>query len=317
LDKKDYTILIVPPEAIEVKGITLPSFLAKILIAFFSIAIGIFAFILYDFIVLRTKLVEPKKLWEDISFQRTEARLVAEKIASMKDQANKLQDLETQVKKDLKEVEEMKAKMKVRLLPKFKKGQFVTEQKALLGEDRVSILEKKRAPLVSQMHQRLQELRKRALQMETHLLENQKFLQSQKSILFATPSLWPVLGRITSGFGEIRQVVSSGGTRPHKGVDIAAPVGTRILAPANGVVSFAGRELTYGNLVCIDHGHGFLTKYGHLQELPVKTGTKVERGQIIGKVGVTGQTNGPHLHYEVCLRGSPVNPVSYLTQRSQ
>jgi murein DD-endopeptidase MepM/ murein hydrolase activator NlpD len=317
LDKKKFTILIVPPKAIDVKGITFSSLLAKILIAFLSMAIGIFAFILYDFMVLKTKLVSPEKLWEDIFFQRSEIHYLAEKIASLKNQTNKLQDLEYEVKKGLKEVEEMKRKTKVRHLPRFNQGQLVVSQKDFSGGDRVSILERRRAPLVSQIHLKLQELRKHALQIESQLVESQKFLQSQRSVLISTPSLWPVLGRITSRFGEIRRVVSSGGTRPHKGMDIAAPIGTRILAPANGVVSFSGRESTYGLLLCIDHGRGLLTKYGHLRQSALRIGTKVKRGQVIGEVGITGQSNGPHLHYEVRLHGNPVNPRSYLTQRSQ
>jgi murein DD-endopeptidase MepM/ murein hydrolase activator NlpD len=317
LERKDYTILIIPPEAVKVKGFTLPFFLPKILIALLTIAIGISAFILYDFKVLKIKFGDLRKLRADNFFQKTEIQYVAEKVALMEEEANKLRELGKQVKKDLKEVEKMKTKMKVRPSTLPQKVQLAIETKASPGEDQVSILEKERKPLVKYLHRRLGELRKQAFQREAHLGEIQKFLRVRKSILLAIPSLWPVLGRISSGFGEIRQVVSSGGTRPHKGVDIAAPFATPILAPADGVVIFAGREPTYGRLICIDHGHGFLTRYGHLQELLLKTGAKVKRGQIIGRVGSTGQSNGPHLHYEVCARGSLVNPVFYLTQRSQ
>lgn len=317
LNRKDYTILIIPSEAVKVKGIALPHFLPKILIALLGIAIVICAFSLYDFMVLRIKFVELKKLREDTCFRKSEILYVAEKIALVEDQATKLQELGRQVKKDLKEVEQLKTKMNVSPLALFKKTQLVIERKASSREDQVSILDKERTALVSQLHQRLLELRKQAFQREHHLQEIQKFLQVRKSILLAIPSLWPVSGRITSGFGEIRLVDSSGGTRPHMGMDIASPIGTPILAPADGVVSFTGWELTYGRLICIDHGHGFLTRYGHLREVLVKTGAKVKRGQVIGKVGVTGKTNGPHLHYVVCLQGSAVNPAPYLTQRSQ
>jgi murein DD-endopeptidase MepM/ murein hydrolase activator NlpD len=207
--------------------------------------------------------------------------------------------------------------MKVSSSPILKKAQLVTDRKASFREDQVSVLDEERKALVSQLHQKLLELRKKAFQREHHLQEIQKFLQIRKSVLLAIPSLWPVSGRITSGFGEIRLVGSSGGTRPHGGIDIAAPIGTPILAPADGVVSLAGRELTYGRLICIDHGHGFSTRYGHLREVLVKTGAKVKRGQVIGEVGVTGKTNGPHLHYVVSLHGNAVNPGHYLTQRSQ
>jgi murein DD-endopeptidase MepM/ murein hydrolase activator NlpD len=317
LDKKDYTILIIPPEASKVKGIALPYFLPKILIALFFIAILIFAIILYDFMVLRTKVVDLKRLREDTCFQENEILQVAEKVALMEDQTSKLQELGRGVKNDLREVEELRMKTKVSSSNLLKKAPIIAERKASFNGEQVVLLDKERKALVSQLHQRLVELRKQVFQREHHLQEIQKFLQGRKSILLAIPSLWPVSGRITSGFGEIRLVGSSGGTRPHKGLDIGARIGTPILAPADGVVSFAGREVTYGRLICIDHGHGFLTRYGHLKEVSVKTGDKVKRGQVIGEVGVTGKTNGPHLHYMVSLQGNSVNPAHYLTQRSQ
>jgi murein DD-endopeptidase MepM/ murein hydrolase activator NlpD len=97
------------------------------------------------------------------------------------------------------------------------------------------------------------------------------------------------------------------------GVDIASPIGTAILAPADGVVKFTGWGHQYGRCVSIDHGHGFSTMYGHLEEFSVKTGAKVKKGQTIGTVGLTGNTNGPHLHYVIHFHGSPVNPARFLT----
>jgi murein DD-endopeptidase MepM/ murein hydrolase activator NlpD len=98
------------------------------------------------------------------------------------------------------------------------------------------------------------------------------------------------------------------------GIDISAPSGTPIAAPAEGVVLIAGREAEYGRLVCIDHGHGYTTMYGHLKEMHVKPGDKIQAGQNLGTVGTSGNTTGPHLHYEVRIHGRPVNPYSYLTK---
>ena len=99
------------------------------------------------------------------------------------------------------------------------------------------------------------------------------------------------------------------------GIDIAAPTGTSIVAPADGVVLIAGREAEYGRLVCLDHGHGYTTMYGHLKDIHVKAGDRVKAGQILGTVGTSGNTTGPHLHYEVRINGRPVNPFPYLTQK--
>ena len=98
----------------------------------------------------------------------------------------------------------------------------------------------------------------------------------------------------------------------HAGVDISAPSGTEVESPADGIVVLAERESGYGNEIRVDHGAGITTRYGHLSKIYVVLGQQVERGQIIGTVGATGRTTGPHLHYEVRVRQTPVNPLKYL-----
>jgi murein DD-endopeptidase MepM/ murein hydrolase activator NlpD len=98
----------------------------------------------------------------------------------------------------------------------------------------------------------------------------------------------------------------------HKGLDFAAMIGTPIYAPADGVVSYAGREGGYGKIVSIDHGYGIVTRYAHNSRLLVKTGERVKRWQKIAEVGSTGRSSGPHLHYEVRVNGVPVDPENYI-----
>jgi len=100
------------------------------------------------------------------------------------------------------------------------------------------------------------------------------------------------------------------------GVDIGASTGTPVMAPAEGTISFAGREAEYGLLVTIDHGHGFTTVFGHLSGVYVMPGERVKMGQIVGAVGISGYTTGPHLHYEVRIYGRPVDPALYLNRMS-
>jgi murein DD-endopeptidase MepM/ murein hydrolase activator NlpD len=259
-------------------------------------------------------LVESQMLGGDTRSQQTEIRHFAQKIAFMEEQAKKLLEMEGQVKKELKEINEMKRTTRITPAIPIKKPHLIGKAGLSLPEEQIYVHDKQRTRLVSHLHQELLDLRKQAIQREHNLKEIGEYLRAQKSILIATPSLWPVLGRITSRFGETRQVLSSGGTKPHRGLDIAAPVGTAILAPADGVVRFAGWGLQYGRYICIDHGHGFSTMYGHLQEYSVKTGAKVKKGQMIGKAGLSGKTNGPHLHYVLCIHGNPVNPAPFLTQ---
>jgi murein DD-endopeptidase MepM/ murein hydrolase activator NlpD len=125
------------------------------------------------------------------------------------------------------------------------------------------------------------------------------------------PSLWPVQGSITSSFGE-REDPFNGEGAFHKGVDISAAYGTPIRAAADGVVESATIESGYGRQVQIDHGHGLKTLYAHMSGFTVTQGQSVIRGQVIGYVGLSGRSTGAHLHYEVQIHGTPVNPHKYL-----
>ena len=121
----------------------------------------------------------------------------------------------------------------------------------------------------------------------------------------------PVNGPITSGFGP-RVHPIFGNVRMHTGIDFGASVGTPIRAAADGVVVIAGPYGGYGNATVIDHGNALATLYGHQSALLVATGDRVNRGQVIGLVGCTGYCTGPHLHFEVRLYGTPVDPLHYL-----
>ncbi|HWG21509.1 MAG TPA: M23 family metallopeptidase [Terracidiphilus sp.] len=125
------------------------------------------------------------------------------------------------------------------------------------------------------------------------------------------PSLWPLEGRVTSGFGERQDPINGEGAF-HSGIDIAAPYGTPVRATADGLVSSANMGAGYGREITLDHGHNVLTVYGHLSEMAVIPGQRVTRGQVIGYVGQSGRSTGPHLHYEVRVHMVPVNPHKYL-----
>ena len=122
-----------------------------------------------------------------------------------------------------------------------------------------------------------------------------------------TPSIWPTQGYVSSPYG-----LRFGGTEFHQGIDIAAEMGTPIVAAADGVVTAAGWNGGYGNMVDVDHGSGVVTRYGHASAVAVTVGQQVRRGQVIAYVGSTGRSTGPHLHYEVRVGGQPVNPAAYL-----
>jgi murein DD-endopeptidase MepM/ murein hydrolase activator NlpD len=137
-------------------------------------------------------------------------------------------------------------------------------------------------------------------------------LALQTARLAATPSIMPTQGWLSSAFSSMRTHPILHIARPHEGIDVSAPMGSPIEAPAAGVVSDAGWETGYGNTVTINHGFGIVTKFAHASKVLVKTGQHVARGQRIALVGNSGLATGPHLHYEVHVNGRPVDPLKYV-----
>ncbi len=127
-----------------------------------------------------------------------------------------------------------------------------------------------------------------------------------------TPSVWPVVGKLESGFGGRKNPFGGSSYEFHSGQDIDAAWGDPVVAGASGTVTFVGWQNGYGQLVVIDHGGGLTTRYGHLSHIDVVQGQTVARSQFIGRVGSTGRSTGPHLHYEVRIDDEPVNPLQYL-----
>ena len=139
----------------------------------------------------------------------------------------------------------------------------------------------------------------------------ERFLVRATRVLAALPSRWPLRGPVNSGFGG-RVSPWSSRSEFHSGLDIGAPIGTAVKSPAPGTVVFAGIHPEYGQTLIIDHGHETKSLYGHLSKLQATTNQKVQRGEVIALSGNTGRSSGPHLHYEIQVKGQSVNPTSYL-----
>lgn len=149
----------------------------------------------------------------------------------------------------------------------------------------------------------LKEIEVRVHQLDQHLLDKESFLRS-------TPTIMPTTGHLTSSYGP-RMSPYAGRIKMHEGIDVGAPSGTPIVAPADGIVTYSGAKSGFGNFVQIDHGYGVETIYGHASTLTVKRGQKVVRGDRIATIGNTGYSTGPHVHYEVRVNGTPVDPLYY------
>jgi murein DD-endopeptidase MepM/ murein hydrolase activator NlpD len=157
---------------------------------------------------------------------------------------------------------------------------------------------------VRSMDRNVEDLAQRSERLES-------FYKDQKVLLASTPSIWPVRGYLSSKFGN-RVDPFTGQPDFHSGIDISTPLGTKILAPADGVVVTAAEKGAYGNSIIIDHGHGMVTRYGHLAGFAVRPGQRVKRGDLIGHVGNTGRSQAPHLHYEVWVRDQAQNPIHFI-----
>jgi murein DD-endopeptidase MepM/ murein hydrolase activator NlpD len=132
--------------------------------------------------------------------------------------------------------------------------------------------------------------------------------------VIGAPSLWPVMGPITSSFGQREDPLNLGEGEFHTGIDIGVSFGTPVRATADGVVESAGIGNGYGREIVLDHGNGIETLYAHLSGFAVTAGQHVSMGQVIGYVGLSGRTTGPNLHYEVRIHNTPVNPHRYLRE---
>jgi murein DD-endopeptidase MepM/ murein hydrolase activator NlpD len=155
------------------------------------------------------------------------------------------------------------------------------------------------------------DIKDQAQRIEDSLKLVEKSISQQKLQLAATPAIWPTRGYISGVFGN-RVHPFTGRYEFHYAIDIATQLGNKVIAPADGVVLVAETRDYYGKMIIIDHGFGYVTRYGHLSSFKVKEGQRIHRYDVIGYVGTTGRSNGPHLHYEVRYFDKPMNPADFI-----
>ena len=163
----------------------------------------------------------------------------------------------------------------------------------------------------------LNALERRTRLLSESLREAVDSLAAHRDLMERTPSILPTRGLVSSGFSRARLHPIHNRRMPHAGLDLSAPRGTAIMAAAKGRVSFAGRKQGYGLLVEVDHGFGYVTRYGHASEVLVQKGQLVDRGDVIARVGRTGIATASHLHYEVRVGGQPRNPLEFVLEPVQ
>lgn len=172
-------------------------------------------------------------------------------------------------------------------------------------------LAKSHRNLIREMHEQVNQLSQVSMRQIGGFESVLKHLNDQKSLLASTPAISPAIGWITSRFG-FRKSPFTGRKEFHKGLDISSRMKTPVMSTADGVVVFCDSKGFLGKMIIIDHGHGMVSRYAHLHTFLKKKGDRVKRGDIIGQIGNSGRSTGPHLHYDVRLNGISVNPEKYI-----
>ncbi len=265
------------------------------------------SFVGYDYYCLKKKSFNNIVLNQTISKQTSEIKNQRSQIQSF---ADKIEILKNRVG-DLSKFEE-----EVRLIADIQKTSGSSGLFGIgsipQGELDVDIpLEEEHNTLIREMHEQVGQIDHATKTQALDFTNLIKELEQKRNLLASTPSIRPVEGWISSRFGY-RKSPFTGRKEFHAGLDIATHSGTKLVATANGRISYAARKGYIGKMVIIDHGFGMVTKYGHLKKILVKRGQKVKRGDVIGLIGNTGRSTGPHVHYEVRINGTPVNPLKYI-----
>ncbi|HUV50747.1 MAG TPA: M23 family metallopeptidase [Anaerolineae bacterium] len=274
---------------------------------FVAAIIMFFGFVMYDYYDVKLKLSNIRKMETNVS-----------------DQSDIIIGQRKQIKNFADEINSLKSKM-VELNSFEKQIRIVANIEKPAGEDNLFgiggsmpddldtqiPLEDKHNSLVREMHEQTGQLDFASTNQKQGFESLLKHLEDQRNLLASTPAVRPLSGWISSRFGY-RVSPFTGLREFHKGLDIATRMGTPVIATADGAVTFADRKGLLGKVIIIDHGHGMVTRYAHLQKILKKPGESVKRGETIALVGNTGRTTGPHLHYEVHLNGIPFNPETYI-----
>lgn len=307
MQKQFYTIVVFPGNTGAPKKIRVSKFLVKTtlftFLALFAGIAGSSAYLSKQYYQLLQDRSELADLRRDGKIQKVQVEKFSQQVKNFETEMARLERFE----KKLRVITALESSKSM------EKNWGVGGPYGLTSHSFSTSLEKETQSMVERLSEGLDHLTNQAKMQVISFQELDEYLRSQKSLLSATPSIWPARGWVTSAFG-FRKSPFTGAREKHEGWDIAARTGSPVLASADGIVIVAGRDSGYGNLVEVDHGYGLVTRYGHNSRYVVKVGDRVKRGQVLSYVGNTGRSTGPHLHYEVVLNGVSVDPQNYILE---
>lgn len=304
---RHYTILFIDDKGTPVRETLLSRRTIRLLITIMLILCGFIATGAYHYTRLHKAVADKENLIASLEQQKTEIESQRTQIQSFANQIN-------QLKSSLLALNEFEHKIRIMANLEHKKDQaslFAMGGSMPDDLDTNMPLNQHHDRLIREMHSHIDQVQQGSTVQESSFSDLLKSLKNKRNLLASTPSLRPTTGWISSGFGY-RISPFTGRKEFHNGLDIASREGTAIIAPADGVVTYANKKWLIGNMLAIDHGYGMVTQYGHIKEFKVKKGERVERGEVIALIGNTGRSTGPHLHYIVRMNGVPVNPEKYI-----
>ncbi|MCK4643238.1 M23 family metallopeptidase [bacterium] len=291
---KEKEILIIPRGQGNIRKLHLTKPLQALILSIFSILLISFIFLSYDYISLKRQMDDYIRIIEENQMLTGENQIISDNLLSMVVKYERVKLFEEEVSLLLGMNKNPKESLGGPGLYSLYHDSYNTER---LNGIRESIV---------------QSLKSEFSKKEDSFIKIKEFIYKNNSLICATPSIWPVKGYISSGF-HYRTHPLTGKRVFHKGLDIAGPTGTPVRATADGIVTRSeNNPYGFGKLIEIKHGFGFSTKYAHLNTLDVKVGQVVKRGHIIATRGSTGNSSGPHLHYEVRINNKAVNPVNFI-----
>ena len=305
-----FTLMLIPASGGKIRRVVIPRFIISVCIT--GIVIGFFT--LFYFINEYKIMKEKVRYLEDLEEL---AKMQQEKILSL---AEKVKEFDATMSR----IEEMEAKLRS-LAGAGGGGQGGDENWGEGGPDTYTPFKSSLAPqelieegvdslkIISKIEDKVSSLEFRASKQEKALSRVEELIEEKKQLFASTPNIFPVEGWISAGYGW-RINPFTGKREFHRAIDIVAPWGTEVKAACQGKVTYAGWKDFYGLVVEIKNSYGYTTRYAHLSRILVKKGKNVEKGEVIGRLGSSGRSTGPHLHFEVWRRGKSVNPLELMVE---
>ncbi len=306
MSDQNYTIVFLSQNGAKSKRFTISAWVARALLIAIPLAVVLAVTLLLDYRFVVNQVFENRELQAENRRLRQNVQSYKSRMESLETSMDRIQSFSTRLRimTNLEDKDNLSSVIEKPLPSASTNLSWVDPE---LANDPKAVAER------NQTDDLFSNLNLRSIKLEQSLTDLFELLSDQKAFLLALPTKRPALGFFTSGFG-VRFSPMGDGEKMHEGLDIANVVGTPIKATAQGTIVYAGPKAGYGQIVIVDHGYGLETWYGHTSRILVKPGQYIKRGQEIAKMGNSGHSTGPHVHYEIRVHGWPVDPFNYILE---